>query len=493
MRIAIGALLFEGNTLSPVVNELIDFQNKYCEDGPQLVARLRGQGVEMSGAIAVLEAEGVEIVPLFASHGGAGGRVSAGAWRELKTRLLEPLRAAGEVDGVYLALHGAMVCQGEDDPEGAILEEARAIVGSVPIAVSTDLHAHVTRRMAELATFIVAYQLYPHDDVRETGERSARMLVDTLRGRVRPVMRVRKAPMIVPAPKQRTHGDTPMADFYRQARAREAAGEVLCASYLPVQPWMDFPDVGFTAAVITDDDPALADAIAKEMVREAWRRRAEFAVPLYTPQEAIRRGMEVGAGPVILSDTADCVGGGGSGDSAVVLRALLDAGLDVPATILIVDAETVRQAQTTGVGRRFAARIGNKLNPVYGPPVEAQAEVARLFEGRFTYTGGILAGGEATMGPSALLRVGAVRVVVSTHSSYEYADEQFLAAGVDPRACRFVVVKNPINAQTAYADAPAMFILDTPGPTSCNLVALPWQRISRPRYPLDDGFAPDFA
>ncbi len=88
MRIAIGALLFEGNTLSPVVNELIDFQNKYCEDGPQLVARLRGQGVEMSGAIAVLEAEGVEIVPLFASHGGAGGRVSAGAWRELKTRLI---------------------------------------------------------------------------------------------------------------------------------------------------------------------------------------------------------------------------------------------------------------------------------------------------------------------------------------------------------------------------------------------------------------------
>ena len=152
MRIAIGALLFEGNTLSPVVNELIDFQNKYCEDGPRLVAKLRGQGVEMSGAIAVLEAEGVEIVPLFASHGGAGGRVSAGAWRELKTRLLEPLRAAGEVDGVYLALHGAMVCQGEDDPEGAILEEARAIVGSVPIAVSTDPHALVTRQMAELAT-----------------------------------------------------------------------------------------------------------------------------------------------------------------------------------------------------------------------------------------------------------------------------------------------------------------------------------------------------
>ncbi len=386
-----------------------------------------------------------------------------------------------------------MVCQGEDDPEGAMLAAVRAVVGDVPIVVSTDLHGHVTPAMVALATALVAYQTYPHDDVRDTGERCARLLLDTVQGRIRPTMAVRKAPLIAPAPRLRTAGDTPMAEFHRVARAREAAGEVLHASYLPVQPWLDLPGVGFTAVVVTDDDPARADAVALEMVQEAWRRRADFAVPVTEPATAIGEGLALGRGPVILSDTADCVGGGGSGDSAVVLQALRTHAPQAPATILIVDPETVAAAQAAGVGGRFAARIGNKLHPACGAPVQAEAEVRRLFDGQFAYSGGILAGGNATMGPSALLQVGAVQVVVSSHSSYEYADEQFRAAGVDPWACTFVVVKNPMNYQTAYAGAAAMYVLDTPGPTTCNLAGLPWRRITRPCYPLDDGFAPDFA
>ena len=492
LRIAIGALLFEGNTLSPLKNGLQDFQNKYYASDAEMLALLRGGQVEMSGAIATLEAEPeVELVPLFATHGGAGGRVSAEAHGILRENLLAPLRGAGPLDGIYLALHGAMVCEGTDDAEGDLLEQVRTIAGRVPLAISLDLHAHVTQKMLALSDLLIGYQHYPHDDGFETGERCAQLLLRTVRREIAPLMRMRQAPMIIPSPNTRTSGSGPMADFNRWARQQEGTGRALAISYFPTQPWLDLPEVGCSAVVITDGDEKSARSLATELAGMFWRRRAEFEVPLVPPAEAIRRGMALAGAPVILTDTADCVGGGGSGDSALVLQALLDSPLDEPATMLIVDPETVAQAQRVGSGASFAARLGNKQNPIYGSPVEAEATVLRLFEGRFSYSGGILAGGSATMGPSALLRVGPVQLVVSSYSSYEYADEQFRAAGVDPGQCKFVVVKNPMNYQAAYEGAAAMMVLDTPGPTTCNLAGVDWQRITRPRYPLDLDFSPE--
>jgi microcystin degradation protein MlrC len=282
-----------------------------------------------------------------------------------------------------------------------------------------------------------------------------------------------------------------MVELHRWARAAEADADVLAVSYFPVQPWLDLPEVGFAAVVVTDGQPQKADEVALQLCREAWGRRHEFLAELVEPLEAIHKGLGVEGRPIVLSDTADCTGGGGSGDSAVVLKALLEAGTDAPAVILIVDPETVQQSELAGVRNRFTARIGNKMNPVYGDPVETEVEVLRLFSGDFSYTGGIIAG-PATMGPSALLEAGPVHVVVSTYSSYEYADEQFRAAGLDPRHYKFVVVKNPMNYLAAYSYAPAKMVLDTPGPTTCNLAAVAWQRITRPRFPIDTDFLPQF-
>jgi microcystin degradation protein MlrC len=489
--IAIGALLFEGNTLSPVVATIQDFRNKYFHSGADLVEKLRGGAVEMSGAIAALEEARAEIVPLFATHGGAGGRVAADAYRELKGLLLTPLKDAGDLDGVYLALHGAFVCEGVDDVEGDILADVREVVGDIPLVISCDLHAHITARMMTHADSIIGYRHYPHDDARDTGERCTQMLLQTLGGEIRPVTGVRKAPMLLPPLNSRTTGAGPMVEMHRWARAAEAEDDILAVSYFPVQPWLDLPEVGFAAVVVTDGDLQKADDLAVQLCQEAWQRRHEFLAELVEPQEAIHKGLAIEGQPIILSDTADCTGGGGSGDSAIVLKALLDSGVNAPAIILIVDPETVQESRLAGAGNRFRARIGNKVNPVYGAPVEAEVEVLRLFSGDFSYTGGIMAG-PATMGPAALLRAGPVKVVVSTYSSYEYADEQFRAAGLEPRHYKFVVVKNPMNYLAAYAYAPAKMVLDTPGPTTCNLAAVPWRHITRPRFPVDIDFRPRF-
>lgn len=491
-RIAIGALMHESNAFAPLPMELADFRKSYYEVGPAVVENLRGSRIEMAGAIDVLEREGVEIVPLLATGGMPGGVVSRACYSVLRGTLLGALEDAGPVDGVYLATHGAMLSEGLFDVESDLLEGVRKIVRGIPIAISCDMHANVTPRMMALSDIIIGYQLYPHDDTFETGQRAAGLLVRQIRGEVRPVMRMRKAPMQVPGVNQVTSGSGPMADFNRAARAREARGEALVINYFCAFSKLDAPDTGWRSVVITDDDPEAGDRIALQMVREAWRRRHEFDVPLTAPAHAIAAGLRSVGRPIVLVDSADCVGGGAAGDSAVVLRALIAAGVDEPAVILINDAETVRAAQDAGSGGVFDARIGNKITPLYGSPVEARVTVAKLFDGRFTYVGGPWNGVASDMGPSALLEAGSLRIICCSLSSYEYGDEQFRAAGLDVSGYKFIVTKTVGNFKKAFDYAAAAYVLDTPGPQTPNQKALPWKHVTRPLYPLDDDFEPDF-
>jgi microcystin degradation protein MlrC len=489
MRLAVGALLFEGNTFSPVVSERCDFAAKYLCEGDAILAELSGTGTEIAGALDVARARRVSIVPLLATHGGAGGRVSQSCYAVLKASLLSRLAAAGALDGVYLALHGAFVAEGTDDVEADILAAVRSIVGAIPVVVSCDLHAHVTETMLRLCDALIGYQHYPHDDTYETGQRCMQLLVDIVDGSIKPVMRACRAPMIVPAQRQRTRGDGPGALIFNLARSLETAS-IRAVSHFWVQPWMDLAEMGFTAVVV-GTDATLAASAADRVARTAWQIRNDLLVETHSPAEAIGAGAALD-GLVVLVDAADCVGGGASGDSAVVLAALLRHAPDAPAAIHIVDPETVAEAQRHDVGERFIARLGNKLDKSYGAPVQLEVTLVSRSVGRFTYSGGLMRGVEARMGATAVLRAGAVEILVASLSAYEYADEAFAANGIATREKKFVVVKNPMNYQTAYADAAASFILDTPGPTTANLETLSWRRLDRPTFPIDAIFEPRF-
>lgn len=492
-RIAVGGLLFEGNTLSPVRNPLGTFTSNPYAEGEDVPRRFAGTTTEIAGALTVLAATGAQALPLLYSHGGAGGRVTAEAWTTLRGGLLARLRAALPVDGVYLALHGAMLTETSDDPEGELLDAVRELVGSAPVAVSCDMHAHVTMRMLEAADILVGYQLYPHDDGHETGQRATGLLMRTLAGEIRPRMSVCKLPMILQAQKQRTRGETPMRELYRLARALEASGQVLSASYFPVQPWMDVEDLGVTGLAIADGDEAAAAHAAETIARAFWDRRLEFEVETTPVDEAIRAGLAAPDGFVVLADAADCVGGGARGDSAVVLTRLLALAPQASAAVPLVDPDAAAAAHRAGEGARIPVRLGNRSVADYGEPLAVEVEVLRLFGGSFTYKGGIMGGATAEMGPSAWLRVGKADVVVATNPTYEYGDEQFQAAGFDPRTRRFIVVKNPMNYQQAFAGASAMFILDSPGPTTSALarIAVPRARASRPFWPFETDFTPE--
>jgi microcystin degradation protein MlrC len=491
-RIAVGGLLFEGNTFSKVRTELIDFQNKYLVVGDAMISALRDTNVEVAGAFSSIEAAGFEIAPLMATHGGAGGRVSAACYAELKRMLMDRLRSVGPVDGIYLALHGAMICEGEDDAEGDILSSVRAVIGDLPLAVSCDMHAHITKRMIDSCSVLVGYQHYPHDDTFETGARAAGLLVRAVNGVIAPTIGVRKIALVSPAFSHGTREPGPMRDIYRWSRGVEAAGGALALSYFPVQPWLDLEDVGFTAVAVTDGRAEEAASVALDLAELAWKKREQFEAAGTEAKAALEEGLAVVGQPIILSDASDCAGAGAAGDSARMLDVYLRSGIEAPLLIHVVDAEIVDAAWLAGVGAAITGQLGSKIDRSYGPPLPIEGTVMRLFHGDFTYAGGLLGGVQASMGRSALIAVRNAMVVVSSHSAYEYADEHFRAAGQDVRDFKFVVVKNPMNFKQAYAWAPMRVLVNLPGASTSDLRNIPWRRAKRPFFPLDDQEAPIF-
>lgn len=491
MRVALGALMQESNAFCITRTGLQDFRNKYLETGPDLIKHLSGTRTEMGGAIAELEGVGAEIAPLLATHGGSGGIVERECHQALRNDLLDRLRAAAPFDGVFLALHGAMIAEDADDVEGELLAEVRRIAGSAPISVSCDLHGNITPAMLANCDILIGYQHYPHDDAPETAARAVRCLVDTIEGRMRPVMAVSKIPMLFAPHLEHTFGSGPMVDLDRTARGFENDdGPISAASYFPVQPWLDVPGMGFAAVVVSDGDAAAAEAAANRIASEAWERRHDFDVETIPVDDAIHAALAIGAGPVILADTSDCVGGGSTGDGAAVLEAILRLAPAAGSLVHLVDPIVADLAAKAGSGAEISTEIGNRIDTSRGAPVPIMATVERVFDGEFTYDGGFLGGVTASMGRSVVLAIDETRVLVTTYAAYEWGDESYRAAGLDVRAARLVSVKNPMNYRLTYPFAAGAFILDTKGPTTPDLRGLTWRSLKRPFYPKDDSVEP---
>jgi microcystin degradation protein MlrC len=278
-----------------------------------------------------------------------------------------------------------------------------------------------------------------------------------------------------------------MVDLDRIARGIENDdGAVVTVSYFPVQPWLDVPDMGFAAVVVSNDDAAAAEAAANQIASEAWQRRHDFDVEMVPVDGAIRAALAIGGGPVILADTSDCVGGGSTGDGATVLEALLRLAPDAGSLVHLVDATVAEQAACAGIGAEIATEVGNRINTSRGAPVPITATIEHVFDGQFTYDGGFLGGVTASMGQSVVLAVKETRILVTTYAAYEWGDESYRAAGLDVRAARLVLVKNPMNYRLTYPFAAGAFVLDTQGPTTPDLRGLTWRKLARPFYPKDD-------
>ena len=368
-----------------------------------------------------------------------------------------------------------------------LFKAVREIVGeAIPIVVTLDLHAHVTADMVCFADGLIAWETYPHRDTFTTGVRGARLLWDILQGRCRPTMAMAKVPVITSAIHGSTEGDDPFAQIMCAAKALEGRDGVLSTSAFLVHPYLDQPDMGSGALAITDNDMGTAVSLANQLAEQYWARRFDLEPEIHTPDEAIAKGLKTDGGPVLLVEAADCCGGGAAGDSVATLTALLDAKVTVPSLVPVADPEAAAACHRAGVGQEVTVALGHQLDPRWGKPVTVTGTVARLSDGRFRYIGGIWDGVEGNMGPSAVLTIGAIQVLVATHGTYDWADEQFRSMEMHPPDAKFIVVKNPMNYRLVYGEiAKAAFILDTPGATPVTCRHLPYKYLKRPYFPLD--------
>ena len=482
-RVALGAILTECNELGGMPIDLSWFERYELRRGDQVLELDHGV---VGGMLDILHQHPVQVEPLLFASTCPGGALTAACYQTLKDELLQRLDTVLPVDGVLLPLHGAAAAVGVGDLEGDLIQAVRNRVGdTVPIIATLDLHAYITATMVQYADALLAWESYPHRDAFTTGQRGAQLLADTLAGRCRPTMAMAKVPVVTGAFLASTEDDSPFARMMLQTKALEERSAVLSTSLFLVHPYLDQPEMGSGGLVITDNDPELAIALSCELAQEYWQNRFALEPDMMTPEDAVIVGLQESGGPIVLLETADCCGGGAAGDSIASLAALLKHPT-ASAIVPVVDANAAATCHQSGTGTTVRLRLGHQHDPRWGNPLEVEGQVGHLSDGRFTYQGGIFDGVEGDMGPSAVLHIGSVQVLITTFATYDWADEQFRSMHITPGTVQFIVAKNPMNYRLAYGPiAQRIILLDTPGPTPATVKHVTFKKLKRPYFPLD--------
>ncbi len=488
-RVLIGGISHETNTFNPHPTDLAAFQQRGLYSGDELIARRRGTNTEIGGMIAGLEERGLGIAPAIFGAAMPAGVVTAGAVDAILNGLLQTLKQT-PVDGVLLALHGAMVTAEHDDGEGYVLARIRELVGpELPIVVTLDIHANLTSAMAAQAQAITIYRTYPHLDMAERGNEAATIMARILAGEIAPVVAVAKRPLLIGPPHNVLPADWPMRAIMERARAMErddARVIAACPSHGFVH--QDVPFAGVGAAVTTDGDLDLAQRLADELADMLYAHRRDYFVALPDAAEAIRLAMRSSNPPVAIADSGDNIGAGTPGDGTALLHEIIRQGVD-SALIVLWDPESAQSAARAGVGSTVTLAVGGKSDPLYGPPIEITGRVRALTDGVYLNRawGGYSAGVESDMGLTARVDAGGLTIVLNSISASPNNILHVKSLGVYPEDYRMTICKGGLAFRAAYQPPTANSYIqaNTPGYASPDLSRFAFHRLARPIFPLD--------
>jgi microcystin degradation protein MlrC len=424
------------------------------------------------------EGEGGEVIPSIFAFAEPGAPTVQSVYEELRDTLLADLRAAGPVDMVILFLHGAMIAKGTWDCEGDILRRVREAVGpDVPVGVVLDPHAHLTEDMIANATVLSFMKEYPHTDGNDRLVDVWRICLGVLRGELKPVHAVHDCRMISFWPT----GPEPMRGFVDKMLALEGKDGILSISFVHGFPWGDTPVTGAKMLVYADADRAKAAHLARTLGEEIWRLRVETMMTLVPVNEAVERMATANNVPLVLADMADNSGGGAPGDSTFVLRAVLERGLEGVGFALFCDPQAAALCHEAGLGARIALRVGGKIGPASGDPVDIEAEVMGLDADGHQQESGA---GQWPLGKTAWVRTKGLDIILCSVRTQCYHPSAFTHLGLDPAALRAIVVKSTNHFRAGFDSIAADTIyLDSPGAIAPNFASIPFKIFDRPYWP----------
>ena len=488
MRIAVASFSHETCTFCPNITTL-----EAWEEGGILYGKgaldTEGQGKSYITGYkeAAGEHEDVELVGTLRTTRpatvGMGSWLTTQAFDVISERICDRMSKAGELDGVLLALHGAMAVTGIPRPEAELCRRVRKIVGRKPIMVALDLHACEDQELANAADGVFILKTYPHLDSHEIGYTAAKCIIQTIRGEFNPTMAVRK-PGVISASVYQASEYHPMKKVYDRCREWEEKG-VYCASVAPGFAYMDTPDVGASVFVVTNDDHVLAEKAAQDISDLTWSLREDLTKPLPGAKEGVAnviKMVEEGTKPVVIAYHDDRLG-----DGTHVLRELLEQGAKNWCSSSIADPKVLYKLdQEYEVGDKVTVTIGGWVHPISGEPVTVTGRIEWLGPADWVETGPMGKGAFRHDDLVASLDLGDNRhVVISERLRAPLSADPLKAIGLDVDSFDIVVVKHRVHHKAFWDTWSAVdYPVDPPGTTPADLGTLHYENIPWDVYPI---------
>ena len=479
MRIFTAALATETNTFSPICIDRRAFEaSLYAPPGkhPE-TPTLCSAPITVGRRIAA--EKGWDVIEGTATWADPAGLVNRQTYEELRDEILAQLRAAMPVDAVVLGLHGAMVAAGYEDTEGDFLSRVREIVGpDILVCAELDPHSHLTAQRVAAANFLVYFKEFPHTDFVDRAEDLWRIAIDTLEGRVKPVMSVFDCRMIDVFPTSRD----PMRSFVDKITGMEKADtDILSISVIHGFMAGDVPEMGTKLLVVTDNKPGKGSAIARDLGLELFSKRGTFIMPQIDEKQAVSEAMAAASGPVVIADLWDNPGGGTAGDATVILQELLDRGATDTAIGTIWDPMAVQICMAAGEGAEVPLRFGAKSAPGTGNPIDGLVKIVRLVpnaEMRF---------GEsfAPFGDAAHIQLNGIDIILNSTRAQSFDPSLFSVMGIDPTTKKILVIKSTNHFYASFSKIASEILYCSAGtPYPNNPARTPYRRARKDIWPM---------
>ncbi len=487
-RLAIVGLLHEANTFSSVPADLDSYRGTGWHTGQAMVEHYRTSGSVVGGYLQPGTDDTAEIVALPVAYVTPCGPITAEAFDVLIGEMAGALADAGPVDGVLLVLHGAAVAEGQLSADAEIAERIRAVVGpDVPIGSVVDMHANVEQRLVDALDVLLAYQTNPHVDARTGGAKCRALILEIIRTGRRPAIALEPLPLVVTIVKQDTSTE-PMAALLVLARQVAAEPGMVDVAILEGFPYADTPQMGMSV-LATHPDPATAREAARRVAAAVWEQRRALQGTGLTTAQAVQRIIDhpTDQPPLLVLDVGDNVGGGGPGDSTVLLAEVLRRGASGAGTT-IFDPAAVAALAGTDVGDRVDVTVGGRSPDQQGTPVrltgilagrhQGQYEEPRIAHGGFRFfDGGAMVGVRTDEGVAVVLTSICVQPVSPT---------QYRVVGIDPADLRAIIGKGVNGPRAGYSQICGEIVeVDTPGITRNSVTEFSYRHRRVPMYPFE--------
>jgi microcystin degradation protein MlrC len=487
--IAIARFAHEGNSFSPIPTPIDCFKHDEWQVGDGVPKFYRGTKTEIGGALEWLDRH-KEWKPTFLRCAGApsSGVLAPGVFDTILADITTGL-SKRRWDAVFLSLHGSLNAAEYAHADYELLKRVRDVIGKdTPLAVSFDLHANVSQAEADIPDVLVGYKCHPHTDMIETATKALDIMLRKIKGEVKPVAVIVRADAIIPSLFARTT-DGPMAEIKQIAADIEKKYGLLDLTPYQGYAYADSEAAGASAWATANGDRALAQKAATELVQEMNKRRPLLFKPLPSAADGIARGLAAEQAPIAVIDSADHPGAGGIGDTPALLAALVAAKPTRPAAFCFFhDPDLVARAKVAGIGGRMKVRLGGRLTPLFGPPVEAEVTVGHLSDGRFTNQGPVHGGiGVDLQGVARLDFVGLPVSVMITGICHDATDANFYRqAGIDLSKLQVLAVKAKNQFRASFGQVfREMIDIDAPGPAAYDFSGFPFKKAPKTLYPLN--------